>query len=148
MHGPVWFVPADPLEWYAGCLTHRACMCVWPGYRSIQLHRGLPDGRSNRTASHKVHVLRDITYGEKERNNMDVYIPPSTRRVPTSGYPVALFVHGGGLPASVSIATGQSRCARSGVVVVMLAHVGQFCSLRGRLNGRLNGRPMDNTLTS
>lgn len=40
-------------------------------------------------------VVEDVAYGTDPRQRLDIYVPPEGTARPASGYPVAVFVHGG-----------------------------------------------------
>ncbi|KAI3427207.1 hypothetical protein D9Q98_007143 [Chlorella vulgaris] len=48
------------------------------GLRAFSLHRSLPDARRQHPSS-TVSILRDVSYGSRPRNVMDIYLPPQVK---------------------------------------------------------------------
>ncbi|KAL4442435.1 hypothetical protein ABPG77_005019 [Micractinium sp. CCAP 211/92] len=47
------------------------------GIRAFSLHCSLPDARSAGGRAGSVSILRDVRYGSRPRNTLDIYLPPS-----------------------------------------------------------------------
>lgn len=93
--------------------------------KASQLHRSLrppppPDGACCEDP-HSVHVVKNIHYGSRPRNTLDLYVPAAASR---QRVPVVLFVHGGVWAAGDAwhYAPLAASLARLGVMAVVMQY--------------------------
>jgi hypothetical protein len=98
------------------------------GLRAFSLHRSLPDARHQRAGS-SVSILRDVRYGSRDRNLMDIYLPPN---IELQGGQLEGILQGsdsgaaGAAGTAVSGSNGGS--GGSGAPVVLFCHGGVWAS--------------------
>ncbi|KAK9840822.1 hypothetical protein WJX81_007272 [Elliptochloris bilobata] len=99
------------------------------GLRAWRTYRSVPSGVGG-VGGGAVRLVRDVRYGERPRNVLDLYLPPTAgptggtgmEAVPSAGAPVALFCHGGVWASGEKwhYAPMAVRLAQAGVLVGVL----------------------------
>ncbi|EFN56733.1 hypothetical protein CHLNCDRAFT_144155 [Chlorella variabilis] len=109
------------------------------GLRALSLHRSLPDARQRQRAGSTVAILRDVRYGQRPRNVMDIYLPPNVefsgslqqeqaQQPGQNGSPCRSGSTGSNGAAAGNGEGPEAACAAEGAPMVLFCHGGVWAA--------------------